>query len=103
MRQKIFAMIGAGAMLAASLGIAQAAGRAVGNPLSVHETTPTAEKQGPIGGGYIYTGRPNDNRYVERLRVEGDAEFAVMEAEGEAERMPTAYHGRPMDNPHLAR
>ena len=102
MKQKTFAMIGAGVMFAASLGVAQAAGRAVDNPRPMHETTPTAEEEGPIGGGYIYTGRPNDNRYVERPRGEGDAEFAVMDVEGEAERVPTAYHGRPMDNPHLA-
>jgi hypothetical protein len=102
MKHNALAIIGAGTLVAMSLGTAQAAGRAVDNPTPVHKTSTTAEQGGALGGGYVYTGRPNDNRVVQRARTEGDAEFAVMEAGDETDRTPTAYHGRPMDNPHLA-
>ena len=78
----------------------QAAGRAVDNPTPMYKGA--AENDGVTGGGYVYIGRPNDNRYVERPRTEGNAEFAVMDVHDEADGGTKAvYHGRPMDNPNL--
>lgn len=103
MKQSALAVFGMGALLAVSLGGAHAAGRAVDNPVPLHTATTAVESGGALDVGYVYTGRPNENRVVQRARTEGDAEFAVMQVDGEADNMPTAYHGRPLDNPHLAR
>jgi hypothetical protein len=104
MKRNTLTLLGVGMALALSAGAVQAAGRSIDNPFPMNKAT-TVQDSGVIGGGYVYTGRPNDNRYVERQRTEGNAEFAVMDVHGEATGVVThAHNGRPMDNPHwLAR
>jgi len=101
MKRNALAMFGVSVALVLSAGTVQAAGRGVDNPVATHKGS-AAEEGGVVGGGYVYTGRPNDNRYVERARAEGDAEFAVMDVHGEsAGSINAAHNGRPMDNRHL--
>lgn len=101
MKRNTLTLFGVGVALALSAGSVQAAGRSIDNPFSMNKATTAQDDTGAIGGGYVYTGRPNDNRYVERPRTEGNAEFAVMDVHGKAAGLPmTAHNGRPMDNPH---
>ena len=98
MKRNALAILAVSVALSLSAVTVQAAGRAVDNPTPMYKGS--AENEGVAGGGYVYTGRPNDNRYVERARTEGNAEFAVMDVHGKADGGTKAvYHGRPMDNP----
>lgn len=86
------------ATLTAFTGV-QAAGRGIDNP--AHPLKGVSVGSAASGfGGAGYVGRPNDTRRVGSMRGEGEAEFAVMEVEGDAtigQRTPV-YHGRPMDS-----
>jgi len=100
MKRNTLTLFGVGVALVLSAGVVQAAGRSIDNPFSMNKAA-TVQDSGVIGGGYVYTGRPNDNRYVERPRTEGNAEFAVMDVHGKAAALPmTAHNSRPMDNQH---
>jgi len=77
----------------------QAAGRGIDNPAHPFK----GESVGNAAAGFdaaSYAGRPNDTHRIGTMGGEGEAEFAVMEVEGDAmteQRIPV-YHGRPMDS-----
>lgn len=88
-------------LLATCAGVVQAAGRGADKMFPMH--TGVGAGNGTYGPtGVVYSGRPNDSIVFPRMRgSEGQAEFAVMEMrESAAIQGGTAYHGRPMDNPH---
>lgn len=78
----------------------QAAGRGIDNPAYPLKGVSGGSTASGFDGASYYAGRPNDTHRVGSMRGEGEAEFAVMEVEGDAtndQRAPV-YHGRPMDS-----
>jgi hypothetical protein len=86
------------ATLTAFTGV-QAAGRGIDNP--AHPLKGVSAGSAVSGfDGASYAGRPSDTHRVGSTRGEGEAEFAVMEVEGDATtgQRTSVYHGRPMDS-----
>lgn len=83
------------------VGVVQAAGRGVDNPMPLYKVTPAGSGVSE-SRAEVFTGRPNDSSILVRTRSnEGQAEFAVMEMQDDAAAHDIpVYMGRPMDNPH---
>ncbi len=100
MKQHTKIMLVMATILITGVGVVQAAGRGIDNPMPLYNATPAGNGVSEYGGA-IFTGRPNDSSILVRARSnEGQAEFAVMEMqEGVAPHDVPVYMGRPMDNP----
>lgn len=88
-----------GLAMAAAAGMAQAAGRGIDRPMP-HAGADIADS-GAVTIGNAYAGRRVDQQHVLRERLDGAAEFAVMDLHGQAEEARgVAYQGRRTDSLH---